>query len=134
MSNEVEMITSIEIVVASQFPQAVPLLHQAAIVHELLIHASGDSTPEARILMTRTLANMSILSGLTLPQTAFAWLSHPEGIEGFMEDHGITHQLLLEAEERLSETLSALQEAVNMINEEAQNLQSMLIEIYNVSD
>lgn len=134
MNPEAEMVAAMEIVVASQFPHAVPLMHQSAIVHEVLCNSGTDVGSEQRIAMMRTLANLSILSGMTLPQTAFAWLSHSEGIEGFMSDHGITHNLLMEADQKLALSLSALQQSVIAINDEANNLQSMLFDIYRASE
>jgi len=134
MNQDVEMLTAMEIVVASQFPQAVPLMHQAAIVHEVLCHASKESTPVGRILMMRTLATLSSLIGLTLPQTTFAWLSHPEGIEGFMADNGISPDFLAQADLRLGQTLENLHDTIVAINDEANSFQSMLIDIYRASE
>jgi len=134
MNPEAEMVAAMEIVVASQFPEAVPLMHQSAIVHELLCHATAEVDSLGRIAMMRTLCSLSALTGLTLPQTAFAWLSHPEGIEGFMADNGVTHENLLNADERLAKTLANLQDSIIFINEEASSFQSILIDIYRVSE
>lgn len=134
MSDDIEILTAVEIVVASQFPTTVPLIHQAAIVYELLCQAATESTFNTRLMMLRTLIHLSSLSGMTLPQVAFAWLAHQDGIEGFMEDHSITYDDLTDGDARLSETLHVLQHSINAINEEAIGFQQLISDIYRVSD